>query len=48
MVLNFGNGYARIPKKIILFRWLIVHYAIHVRAWMYCKDVDKMCDFCGL
>ena len=27
---------------------MIVNYAVHVRAWMYCKDMDKMCDFCGL
>ena len=38
----------QIPKKIILFRWLIIHYAVPVRVWMHCKDADKMCDFCGL
>ena len=38
----------QIPKKIILFRWLIVHYAVPIRVWMYCKQVDKMFDFCGL
>ena len=38
----------QIPKKIILFRWLIVHYAVPVRVWMHCKDANKMCDFCGL
>ena len=38
----------QIPKKIILFRWLIVHHVVPVRVWMHCKDMDKMCDFCGL
>ena len=35
----------QIPKKIILLRWLIIHYAVPVRVWMHCKDADKMCNF---
>ena len=35
-------------KKIIVFRWLLVHYAVPVMVWMYCQDVNKMCDLCGL
>ena len=31
-------------KKIVLFRWLLVHYVVPNRVWMYCQDVDKMCD----
>ena len=38
----------QIPKKIILFRWFIVHYVVPDRVSMHCKDMDKMCDFCGL
>ena len=38
----------QIPKKIILFRWLIANYVVPVRASMHCKDMDKMCDFFGL
>ena len=43
MVMDHANS-----NEDILFRWLLVHYAVHVRVWMCCKDVDKMCDFCGL
>ena len=35
----------QIPKKIILFRRLIVYYVVPLRVWMYCKDVDKVYDF---
>ena len=38
----------QIPKKVILFRLLLVHCAVHVSVWIYCQDVDKMWDFCGL
>ena len=27
---------------------MLVYYAVLVRVWTYCKDVDKMCDFGGL
>ena len=43
MVMDHANS-----NEDILFRWLLVHYVVHVRVWMCCKDVDKTCDFCGL
>ena len=38
----------QIPKKIILFKLVIGYCVVPIRVCMYCKDVDKMCDFCGL
>ena len=30
----------QIPKKVVLFRWLLVHYGIPVKSWMqgHCHD----------
>ena len=37
----------QIPRKIVLFRWLLMHYALPVRAWLRQLD-SKSCGFgCG-
>ena len=37
----------QIPKKIELFRWLLVHYGILVKSWMWGHHHDFKCDSCG-
>ena len=37
----------QIPRKIVLFRWLLIHYALPVRAWLRQLN-SKSCGFgCG-
>ena len=38
----------QIPRKIITFRWLCVHYALPVLEWMHREEGTKTCSFCGL
>ena len=37
----------QIPKKAILFRWLLVHYGIPMKSWMRGHRHNFKCDSCG-
>ena len=37
----------QISKKVVLFRWLLVHYEILVKSWMQGHPHDLKCDSCG-
>ena len=36
----------QIPKKVVLFRWLLVHYGIPVKSWMWGHRHDLKCGSC--
>ena len=36
-----------IPRKVVLFRWLLVHYGTPVKSWMKGHCHDLKCDNCG-
>ena len=37
----------QIPRKAILFRWLLVHYGTPVKSWMAGHCHDLKCENCG-
>ena len=37
----------QIPKKVLLFRWLLTHYGIPMKSWMWGHCQDLKCDSCG-
>ena len=36
----------QIPKKIVMFRWLLVHYGIPLKSWMWGHRHDLKCGSC--
>ena len=37
----------QIPKKVVIFRWLLTHYGIPVNSWMGGHCHDLKCDSCS-
>ena len=37
----------QIPKKVVLFIWVLIHYGIPVKSWMRGHCHDSKCDSCG-
>ena len=43
------NGYGphEFLRKVVLFRWSLVHYGIPMKSWMLKHHHDLKCDNCG-